>query len=89
MVEGEKLSYMLSAPLKGRGQEPAEAKDKPPEECSHHSVVEKTKDDNTRGMLPGPSYGAVDELAAGTCDVGTTNYHGDKVGKRVDTECYG
>ena len=83
------MSYVLCAPLEGRGKEPTQAKDQPPEEGSHHGVVEKTKDDDAWSMLPCPCYGAVDELTIRTCDVGTTNRHGDEISKRVDAECYG
>ena len=89
MVEGKELSYVLCAPLKGRGKQPAQGEDEPPEEGSHHGVVEKTKDNNAIGVLPGPSYGGVDKLTTWTCDSRTTNRHGDEIGKRVDTECYG
>ena len=89
MVEGKKLSYVLRAPLEGRGQEPAQAEDKPPEEGSHHGIVEKTKDDDARGVLPAPGDRAVNKLIIWTRDVGTTNRHGNEIGKRVETECYG
>ena len=81
MVEGKQLSNVLCAPLECGGQKPAESKHEPPQEGSHHCVVEETKDDDTRRMLPAPDDGAEDKLSPRTGDVGSANRHREEVGQ--------
>ena len=79
MIERKELLNVLSAPLEGRGQKPAQGEDEPPEEGGHHGVVQEAKDNDTRSMLPAPSYGVVDKLSFGAGDNGPTHGHGEKV----------
>ena len=81
MVEREQLLDMLCTPLEGRGQQPAQGEDEPPEKSCHHGVVEEAKDNDTRSVFPAPGYRAVHKLASGTSDVGAANGHGEEVGE--------
>lgn len=86
MVEWKELGNVLRAPLEGRRQEPAEGEDKPPKKGSHHGVVEKTKHNDARSVLPAPRDGTVDKLISRTCDIRPTYCHREEVRQRVDRE---
>ena len=54
MVEQGKLADGLIAPLVGRGEEPREGEDQPPEEGRHHGVVEQAEDQDAGCVGPRP-----------------------------------